>query len=49
LPTEPPELCVPPPVLPVDLGEFVEQAETTSVADKRTVEKALLQFMDDPL
>jgi hypothetical protein len=34
-------------VLPVP--EFDEQAEAMSVADKTTVEKAALQFMEDPL
>jgi hypothetical protein len=41
---------VPPPVLAVlpDLGEFVEQAKATSVAEMKTVEKAPLYFMKAP-
>jgi hypothetical protein len=42
---------VPPPVLavlPVELGELVEQAEATSVAEKKAVEKARVSFMEAP-
>jgi hypothetical protein len=36
-------------VLPFDLGEFVEHAEATSVAERKKVEMAPLQFMEDSL
>jgi hypothetical protein len=35
-------------VLPVDFGELVEQAEATSVAESKTVEKARVNFMEAP-
>jgi hypothetical protein len=43
---------MPPPVpavLPVDFGELVEQAEATSVAERRTVEKAPLHVIGNSL
>ena len=48
--SEPPESCVPPPLpaaLPVGPDEL-EHAEATSVAERRTVEKAPLHFMKTP-
>jgi hypothetical protein len=36
-------------VPPVDFGELVEQAEATSVAERKTVEKACVHFMEPPV